>query len=107
MGYAKGVRHGHASGHLREPACALVESIYSSNYTHDAAWWEVDAGDGHPFPSAEAAYRHLGRLWHCRDTVPGSTRRAARSSLDVGDDDVLTYSQLVRHLRGYITDMAA
>ena len=96
MGYARGVRGGHAGGHLREPALDLVEAIWH----RDANWWQVDAGDGEPFTSPEAAYRHLGRLWHCSDTVP-STYRSLAEDL-VGEGRAWSYASLARHLRMYI-----
>jgi hypothetical protein len=97
MGYAKGVRHGHAGGHLREPACALVEAIYAN----DPRWWEVGDGHGVPFATPAAAYQHLGRLWHCRDIVPSGTRRAAE---EIVGREVCTYSALVRALRPILAE---
>ncbi len=97
MGYAMGVRRGgHAGGHLREPALDLIEAIWR----RDPSWWEVDDGDGDLFDSPEAAYRHLGRLWHCTDTVPAA-RRAMAEDL-VGEDRAWSYASLARHLRPYI-----
>jgi hypothetical protein len=97
MGYAIGVRPGgHAGGHLREPALELLEAICDD----ETRWWEVDSGNGVPFESPEAAYRHLGRLWHCTDTVPGDDREMAEDLL--GTDHVWTYAALVRHLRPFI-----
>jgi hypothetical protein len=97
MGYAKGVRNGHAGSHLREPACALVEAISAD----DPCWWEVDSGNGRPFASPAAAYNHLGRLWHCKDVVPESTRLAAERILD---RDLGTYAALVRALRPVLAE---
>ena len=81
MGYANGIRLGHAGGHLRDPALELVERIWRQ----EPRWWEVDDGNGLPFASPAAAYRHLGRLWHCSDTVPSASRQMAQDFLDVTD----------------------
>jgi hypothetical protein len=97
VGYAKGVRRGHAGGHLREPACALVEGL--SGGARD--WWEVDDGTGVPFRTQDAAYRHLGRLWHCTDVLPSAVRRAAE---EVVGRRVWTYAALVRALRPIVAE---
>ena len=98
MGYAKGVRFGHAGGHLREPVLALLEAIVAD----DPRWWDVDDGNGGPFSSPEAAYRHLGRLWHCRDCVPGTYRSIA---VDLGaEEEPFTYASLVRWMRPYMLE---
>jgi hypothetical protein len=98
MGYAKGVRLGHAEDHLREPVLALLKAIGAD----EPRWWQVEDGDGEPFSSPEAAYRHLGRLWHCRDVVPGTYRSIA---VDLGaDPEPFTYGSLVRWMRPYLVD---
>ena len=97
MGYAQGVRYGHAGGHLREPVLELVEALRWD----PERWWDVADVEGEPFQSPGAAYDFLGRLWHCTDIVPSSTRTIALSML--GEDRlVTTYAQLVRELRQYI-----
>ena len=92
MGYAKGVRAGHASGRLREPVFELLDSILSG----DERWWEPT------FRSADAAYRHLGLLWHSRDVLP-SAYRAIAVALGA-DPEPFTFAALVRWMRPYIVD---
>ncbi len=98
MGYARGVRRGHAGGHLRGPACELVEAIW----TGESRWWEGDNGDGIPFGSPQEAYEHLGRLWHCTDQFPSYFRELAQEFL--GRDGIWSYAILVRALRPYIAE---
>ena len=99
MGYAKGVRLGHAGGHLRGPVCDLVEALYA----RDPRWWEVEDGDGVPFASPAAAHEHLGRLWHCSDIVPSDIRRAAEDI--VGSElHLWTYAALVHALRPVVAE---
>lgn len=97
MGYAKGVRRGHAGGHLREPACVLVEALSAGA----PGWWKVDDGTGVPFATPDAAYRHLGRLWHCTDVVPSAVRQAAE---EIVGRRVWTYAALVRTLRPIVAE---
>jgi hypothetical protein len=101
MGYARGVRRGHAGGHLRQPVEDIVETLYKK----DRRWWDVDAGNGDPFDSAAAVYKHLGRLWHCTDTVPNTIRSLAEDIL--GEGNYFTYAQLVRALRPYVLRQSA
>ncbi len=98
MGYASGVRSRHAGGHLREPALEIVEALASG----DDEWRsQADDVDGEPFPSSEAAYSHLGRLWHCTDTVPATYRDEVES---LTGQMAWTYAQLARQLRAYMVD---
>jgi hypothetical protein len=88
MGYAKGVRAGHAGGHLREP---LLEALDEPRH-----WFDY-------FGSRLAARRHVGKLWHCTDILPGFARDTVLAilDLDVGLEQVeppYTYGQLVRRL---------
>jgi hypothetical protein len=101
MGYAHGVRRGHAGGHLRQPVEDIVEALYKG----DRSWWEVSGGNSDPFDSAEDAYKHLGRLWHCTDIVPNDIRSLAEDLL--GEGDYFTYAQLVRKLRPYVRRLIA
>ncbi len=95
MGYPRGVRHGHAGGHLRKPVLELVESMYADKLGgYAGAWWS-------PFESPEEAYDHLGRLSHCTDIVPGSTRSMMMEMVDEEHEPV-TYAVLVRQLRPVI-----
>ncbi len=99
MGYAKGVRRGHAGGHLRQPVDDLVEALCDGV----SRWWEVDDGDGVPFGTPAAAYRHLGRLWHCTDVVPADIRQAAEDLVGDGPPP-WTYARLVRALRPVVAE---
>ncbi len=97
MGYAKGIRQGHAGGHLREPALEIVDALERP----DCEWWSAATYDGQPFGSAEAVYDHLGRLWHCTDVVPGFYRTSVEI---VTGRTVGTYAQLARAVRTYLVD---
>ena len=96
VGSAKGVRYGHGGGHLREPVLEIVEGLYA----RDPRWWEVTGDASARFDSPEAAYAHLGRLWHCTDIVPSRIRAVAEELL--GDGTYDTYAQLVRALRPFL-----
>ena len=104
MGYARGVRGGHAGGHLREPLIELVEALASD----EPDWWPVDSGNGELFDSPQAAYAHLGRLWHSVDVVPSDVRQFACDLLAEDEESQpYTYGQLVRRLRPLIADLTA
>jgi hypothetical protein len=90
MGYATGVRWGHAGGHLRDPVCEAVERGYASRGMDP--WWRA-------FGSREAARAHVGKLWHCTDIVDGLTRQMAVDVLGLDHDgEVMTYARLARLL---------
>ena len=99
MGYAHGIRAGHAAGHLREPAIAIVEALYSG----ESDWWAVEGPEG-PLASPREAYDHLGRLWHCRDIVPSWVRETVHWLSGLEDRPVWTYGQLSRALRPWLID---
>jgi len=90
MGYANGVRAGHAAAHLRDPMNAALED---AAYSHGREWWTA-------WGSRESARELVGKLWHCTDVVPRSTRQAASEVLGLNDEwAVGTYAQLSRRLR--------
>lgn len=83
----------HAPGHIRDP---LIEAFQE----YGADWWKA-------FASAQEAFRALGRLWNCTDTVPSDMRDDAAGWLElVGQAEEAkalragcSYAQLVRRLK--------
>ena len=86
-GYAKGVRFGHAGGHLRGPLVEAVEDWQTGRIKH---WSDF-------FESKEVAREHVGKLWHCTDILSGDIRRLVSEEFD---RPVGTFGQLARLLLG-------
>jgi len=49
----------------------LLEALVAN----EPRWWDVEGDDGETAISLEAAYRHLGRLWHGPDSCQAPTGR--------------------------------
>lgn len=86
-GYAKGVRFGHACGHLRDPLC---EALELEEFGED--WWQY-------FGSKEKALKHIRKLWQCTDIMPNTYGDVLGERNEVFRNGGFTYAQAVRVLR--------
>jgi len=91
-GYAKGVRYGHAGGHLRDPLDEALELEYEGKN-----WWEH-------FKTKDAALKHIGKLWHCTDIMPSRYSDVLREYNEKFRFLGFTYAQVVRVLRDHLVD---
>lgn len=59
MGYAKGVREGHATGGLGD---SIIEALDNLQAKKIKSWYDA-------FSSLKEARKAAGKLWHCTDIV--------------------------------------